>query len=139
MKETVSAFSAGILFGLGLAVSEMIDPARVIGFLDVAGRWDPTLLLVMAGALAVTAPGFSLILRHGHPLLAGQFSLPTKTKIDVPLVAGAAIFGIGWGLAGFCPGPALAALASLSPTVLVFVVAMIVGQWLASRFETPLG
>ncbi|MGH7847947.1 MAG: DUF6691 family protein [Candidatus Binatia bacterium] len=138
MKESASAFSAGILFGLGLAVSEMIDPARVIGFLDVAGRWDPTLLLVMAGALAVTTPGFSLILRHGRPLLTREFSLPARTRVDAPLVAGAAIFGIGWGLAGFCPGPALAALASLSPTVIVFVVAMILGQWLAVRIETRL-
>ena len=138
MKIIVSAFVAGALFGLGLAISEMIDPARVIGFLDVAGQWDATLLLVMGGALAVTVPGFPLILSRPHPLLAAKFSLPTKNKIDGPLIGGAVIFGIGWGLAGFCPGPALAALASLSPTVASFVAAMIVGQWLASRVEARL-
>jgi uncharacterized membrane protein YedE/YeeE len=139
MKIAISAFLAGAIFGLGLAVSEMIDPARVIGFLDVTGQWDATLLLVMGGALAVTVPGFPLILRRPPPLLAAQFSLPTKDKIDEPLIGGAVIFGVGWGLAGFCPGPALAALASLSPTVVSFVAAMIVGQWLASRVETRLG
>lgn len=139
MKIAVSAFLTGALFGLGLAISEMIDPARVIGFLDVAGQWDATLLLVMGGALAVTVPGFPLILRRPQPLLAAQFILPTKDKIDGPLIGGAVIFGAGWGLAGFCPGPALAALASLSPTVVSFVAAMIVGQWLASRVEAGLG
>lgn len=139
MKMVISSFLTGTLFGLGLAVSEMIDPARVIGFLDVPGQWDATLLLVMGGALAVTVPGFPLILRQPHPLLAAKFSLPTKNKIDGPLMGGAVIFGVGWGLAGFCPGPALAALASLSPTVVAFVAAMIVGQWLASRVEAGLG
>jgi uncharacterized membrane protein YedE/YeeE len=114
----------------------MINPARVIGFLDVAGRWDPTLLLVMAGALAVTVPLFPVILRRSRPFLATQYSLPTQTKIDRRLILGAAIFGAGWGLAGFCPGPALAALASGSSSVILFVLAMVVGQWLASRFET---
>lgn len=139
MKIIVSAFVTGVLFGLGLAISEMIDPARVIGFLDVAGPWDATLLFVMGGALAVTVPGFPLILSRPHPLLAAKFSLPTRNKIDGPLIGGAVIFGAGWGLAGFCPGPALAALASLSPTVVSFVAAMIVGQWLASRVEAGLG
>jgi hypothetical protein len=136
MKTALSSFLSGFIFGLGLAVSEMIDPARVIGFLDVAGQWDPTLLLVMVGALAVTVPGFPLILRRRHPLLASKFSLPSQTKIDRPLISGAAIFGVGWGLAGFCPGPALAALSSLSPSVGMFVAAMIAGQWLASRLES---
>jgi uncharacterized protein len=135
MAQIAVAFAVGIIFALGLAVSEMINPARVIGFLDVAGRWDPTLLLVMAGALAVTVPLFPLILRRSKPIFAAQFSLPTKTRLDPPLVIGAAIFGAGWGLAGFCPGPALAALASGSPNVILFVAAMLVGQWSASRFE----
>jgi uncharacterized membrane protein YedE/YeeE len=135
MAQIGAALAAGMLFGLGLAVSEMINPARVIGFLDVAGRWDPTLLWVMAGALSITAPGFPLILGLRKPLLAGQFSLPLKSRIDWPLVLGAVLFGVGWGLAGFCPGPALAALASASSGVVVFVVAMLVGQWLASRLE----
>lgn len=139
MTIAISALLAGAIFGLGLAVSEMIDPARVIGFLDVTGQWDVTLLFVMGGALAVTVPGFPLILSRPPPLLAAQFSLPTNDKIDGPLIGGGVIFGVGWGLAGFCPGPALAALASLSPTVVSFVAAMIVGQWLASRVETRLG
>jgi len=94
-----------------------LTPARVIGFLDVAGHWDPTLLLVMAGALVITVPIFPVILRRPKPLLAAQFTLPTKTRLDLPLVLGAAVFGAGGGLAGFCPGPALAALASGSPSV----------------------
>ena len=137
MAQIAAAFAVGIIFALGLVVSEMINPARVIGFLDVAGRWDPTLLLVMAGALAVTVPVFPMILRRSKPLLAPQFSLPTQTRIDRRLIFGAVIFGVGWGLAGFCPGPALAALASASPGVILFVVAMILGQWLVSRFEAP--
>jgi uncharacterized protein len=137
MARIAVAFAVGIIFALGLAVSEMINPARVIGFLNVAGRWDPTLLLVMAGALAVTVPIFPVILRRSKPLLAPQFSLPTKTQIDPPLILGAVIFGAGWGLAGFCPGPALAALASGSAEVMLFVIAMILGQRLASHFEQP--
>jgi uncharacterized protein len=135
MAAIVSAFLIGALFGFGLAVSEMIDPGRVIGFLDITGRWDPTLLFVMGGALAVTLPGFPLILRRARPLLADFFALPTKSKLDSSLIAGAIIFGVGWGIAGFCPGPALAALASGSPSVALFVVAMIAGQWLAALRE----
>lgn len=136
MVQLAAAFVVGIIFALGLAVSEMINPARVIGFLDVAGRWDPTLLLVMTGALAVTVPLFPAILRRSKPFLAARYSLPTQTRIDWRLIIGAAIFGAGWGLAGFCPGPALAALASGSPSVILFVLAMIAGQWLVARFET---
>ena len=136
MAAIVSALFIGALFGFGLAVSEMIDPARVIGFLDVTGTWDPTLLFVMGGALAVTLPGFPLILQRARPLLAEFFALPTQSKLDGSLIAGAIIFGIGWGIAGFCPGPALAALASGSPAVALFVVAMIAGQWAASLLET---
>jgi uncharacterized membrane protein YedE/YeeE len=137
MAQIAAAFAVGIIFAFGLAVSEMINPARVIGFLDVTGRWDPTLLLVMAGALVVTVPIFPVILRRSKPFLAAQFSLPTKTQVDLPLLFGAATFGAGWGLAGFCPGPALAALASGSPKVILFVIAMLLGQWLASRLEQP--
>ena len=135
MAAIVSALLIGALFGFGLAVSEMIDPARVIGFLDVTGTWDPTLLFVMGGALAVTLPGFPLILRRARPLLAEFFAMPTQSRLDGSLITGATIFGIGWGIAGFCPGPALAALASGSPGVAVFVVAMIAGQWAGSLLE----
>jgi len=134
MALALSSFAVGMIFGLGLAISEMINPARVIGFLDVAGRWDPTLMLVMGGALAITLPAFTLILRRQRPLLDGHFFLPTKRDIDRPLLLGAAVFGIGWGLGGFCPGPALAALASGSPGVLLFVCAMVIGQWLAGLY-----
>jgi uncharacterized membrane protein YedE/YeeE len=135
MKVILSALSAGILFGFGLAVSEMIDPGRVIGFLDVTGQWDPTLLFVMGGALVITVPGFPLILRQRRPVLGERFSLPAKTKFDLPLVMGAAIFGAGWGLGGFCPGPALAGLVTLTPRVFAFVAAMVAGQALAARVE----
>ena len=131
--QLTAAFASGIIFGLGLSISEMINPARVIGFLDITGRWDPTLMFVMGGALAVTTPAFALILRRGQPLLGGEFHLPTKRTIDRPLILGAALFGIGWGVGGLCPGPALAALASGSPAVVLFVVAMLAGHWLAGR------
>ncbi len=128
-----AAFASGILFGIGLTISEMINPARVVGFLDITGRWDPTLAFVMAGALAVTLPGFPLVLRRQRPLLSRQFYLPGKTPIDPPLIIGAAIFGVGWGLSGLCPGPALAGLASGNPPVYGFVIAMVAGQWLAGQ------
>ena len=131
----LSVFIAGTIFGLGLSVSQMTDPERVIGFLDIAGRWDPTLLFVMAGALVVTMPTFPLILRRARALNGEKFRLPIKSKVDPPLVVGAAIFGVGWGIGGFCPGPALAALSTGAPAVIVFVAAMIVGQRLAGRLE----
>ena len=133
MMQLAAAFATGIIFGFGLSISEMINPARVIGFLDIAGRWDPTLMFVMGGALAVTLPAFAFILRRAQPLLDGEFFLPTKRDIDRPLIIGAALFGVGWGLSGFCPGPALAGLASGAPGVMLFVAAMVAGQWFASR------
>lgn len=129
----IASFIAGAVFGLGLTVSEMINPARVMGFLDVAGQWDPTLAFVMAGALAVSLPGYRLVLRSRRPVLAQQFHLPTKSKIDSRLLTGAAIFGVGWGLGGFCPGPALAGLAAGDPAIYLFVMAMVAGQWTAAR------
>jgi uncharacterized protein len=137
MSHLLSSFCIAALFGFGLSISEMINPARVLGFLDVGGEWDATLLLVMIGALSVTVPLFPMILRRAAPVLEDQFALPVKSKIDARLLLGAAIFGIGWGLGGFCPGPALAGLASASPHVFLFVAAMIAGQWLASRVERP--
>jgi hypothetical protein len=133
MISVIASLGVGILFGFGLSLSEMINPARVIGFLDVAGRWDATLLFVMGAALAVTVPIYPRVLRRPSPLLTAEFSLPTKKVIDPPLLWGAAMFGIGWGLGGFCPGPALAGLASRNSSVILFVAAMIAGQWLASR------
>ena len=110
MRHALAALAAGLLFGLGLTVSQMANPAKVLGFLDLAGDWDPSLAFVLAGAVATAALGFRLVQRAGRPLLAPAFRLPTATRIDRPLLLGAAIFGLGWGLVGFCPGPALAAL-----------------------------
>lgn len=123
----------GALFGLGLAVAGMIDPAKVLNFLDLAGHWDPTLAFVMGGAVMVTLPAYQLAKRRSAPLLAPKFSLPTKTALDKRLLIGAACFGIGWGIAGLCPGPAIAALSSGQWPVLGFVLAMVAGQWLADR------
>lgn len=135
MSTIVVALVSGIIFGLGLCVSEMINPTRVIGFLDVFGRWDATLLLVMAAAVTVAGIGFPLVARRAKPIFADKFVVPVKTDIDLRLITGSVLFGVGWGLAGLCPGPAIAALASMSPPILMFVAAMIGGQWLASRFE----
>jgi len=138
MKSAIAALLCGIVFGLGLAISEMINPARVIGFLDIAGEWDLTLMLVMGSALVVTVVGFPLITRKAHPILEEKFSLPTKTELDMPLLSGAVLFGVGWGLAGLCPGPAIAGLASLEPGVFLFVAAMIAGQFIGLRVEKAL-
>ena len=136
MLPAITSFIFGILFGLGLSISEMTNPARVIGFLDIFGRWDATLVFVMAGALAVTAPLFPLIQKRRATLLGGAIQLPPQSKIDTRLLVGAAIFGVGWGLAGLCPGPALANLASGSSGIALFVLAMMAGQWLAIRFSS---
>jgi uncharacterized protein len=128
----VFSLLAGIIFGAGLTVSDMVNPARVLNFLDVAGHWDPTLMFVMAGGLAVTTLGYRWIFRRSAPLADDKFHLPARQQIDLPLVGGAALFGVGWGLAGICPGPALADLVTLQPKVLLFVVAMLVGMLAAS-------
>ena len=127
LKMLVNLF-AGVLFGLGLAVSGMVDPQKVIGFLDVAGHWDPTLVFVMGGALLVAIPAFRLIFRRSRPVLADDFDLPTKDSLDASLLGGAALFGVGWGLSGFCPGPSVTALASGLVPVFAFVAAMIAGM-----------
>ena len=137
MLRMLVALFSGTLFGLGLAVSGMVDPAKVIGFLDVAGNWDPTLAFVMGGALLVTIPAFRLILKHPHPALANNFELPTKRGVDTRLIGGAALFGLGWGLGGFCPGPAVTALATGLTPVFAFVAAMVAGmvlyKWTSER------
>ena len=114
-----------IVFGLGLAISGMMNPAKVIGFLDVTGSWDPTLAFVMGGALLVAVPAYRLVLGRGHPALAGGLSLPANTRLDTPLILGSALFGVGWGLVGFCSGPAVAAVVTGLPTVLGFVASMV--------------
>ncbi|KGK19974.1 transporter [Vibrio navarrensis] len=119
---------AGVLFGLGMAISGMIDPAKVIGFLDVAGQWDPSLMFVMGGALAVFMPGYFFIVRQQNkPVNAPSFCLSTQKRVDARLISGATLFGVGWGLAGICPGPAVASLGLGNPQIWIFFAAMMVG------------
>jgi uncharacterized membrane protein YedE/YeeE len=134
----IAPLLCGLIFGAGLLISGMVQPTKVLGFLDIFGAWDPSLAVVMAAALAVSVPGFMLAGRRERPRLAGQDFLPGKSGINLPLVAGAALFGVGWGLVGLCPGPALESLATLSPGAIVFVVAMAAGMiahdiWQQSR------
>lgn len=121
-------FLIGLLFGIGLILAGMTDPGKVIGFLDLFGNWDPSLALVMAGAIGVAVFPFALARRRAGAALGGPMHLPVARQIDRPLVAGALIFGAGWGLAGFCPGPALVSLGSGQPKAAVFVLAMLLGM-----------
>lgn len=130
MLKTISALFTGALFGLGLAVSGMANPAKVIGFLDVAGDWDPTLAFVMGGAVLVTLVAFRFVLRRDRPVLDEGFSVPKRTGVDGRLVGGASLFGVGWGLSGFCPGPAVVALTTGLPAVFAFFAAMLAGMGL---------
>ena len=127
MKTLGASLLAGALFGAGLAVSQMTNPAKVQNFLDVFGAWDPSLALVMGAALVVTTVGFRVTARRAAPFCTAGFSAPTRSDIDAPLLIGSAMFGVGWGLAGFCPGPALAALSLNVVEVRLFVVAMLLG------------
>lgn len=127
MKLFFTSFGAALLFGLGLGLSGMTLPSKVIGFLDITGHWDPTLAFVMVGAILVHSISFQLITRRSSPFLSTSFRLPTHKEIDFKLVVGAAIFGLGWGLGGFCPGPAIVGLVTGMPAVLVFVVSMVAG------------
>jgi uncharacterized membrane protein YedE/YeeE len=121
----------GLLFGLGLVISGMGDPAKVLNFLDLFGTWDPSLAFVMGGAVLLTFIGYRLVFRRGAPFVGGEFHLPTKTDLDARIVAGPAIFGIGWGLGGFCPGPAITAIGLGATGTLAFVPAMLIGMWVA--------
>jgi uncharacterized protein len=127
--------AAGLIFGVGLVVSGMTDPAKVRGFLDFTGSWDPTLAFVMAGAIAVHLPAYRLIRGRPAPVLAASFHLPTRQDIDAKLLVGAALFGVGWGLGGYCPGPAVASLALGGPAVTTFVAALLGASWLTGRAE----
>ena len=134
----LASLLCGLVFGAGLLISGMLQPTKVLAFLDIFGAWDPSLVVVMVAALAVSAPGFMLARRQARPVLAEECSWPTRTGLDQQLVVGSATFGIGWGLVGLCPGPALESLATLSPDVLVFVAAMAAGMvvcdlWQRSR------
>lgn len=127
------ALISGLVFGLGLIVSGMSNPAKVLGFLDLAGKWDPSLALVMAGAIAVGAIGFAIAGKRTQTMLKAPMHLPTRRDIDRRLVIGSLLFGVGWGLAGFCPGPALVAVGAGAIKALVFVAAMMAGMFVVRR------
>jgi uncharacterized protein len=126
--NALSAFAAGLVFGIGLILSGMTDPGKVIGFLDLAGRWDPSLAFVMGGAIVVGTFAFALAGRRGRTFLGGALQLPARRDIDARLVSGSVVFGIGWGLAGFCPGPALVAFGAGINQAAIFVAAMLGGM-----------
>lgn len=137
MKTVLAAALAGAVFGIGLVVAQMVNPAKVMAFLDVAGAWDPSLALVMGGGAGLTALAFPWVLRRGRPVLDARFHLPTLTRLDAPLLVGAAIFGMGWALAGYCPGPALVALTFGTVEPWWFVGAMLAGS-LAGKWAQEL-
>ncbi|TVU54151.1 MAG: YeeE/YedE family protein [Arthrospira sp. PLM2.Bin9] len=140
LKENLIVLVSGILFGFGLGLSQMMDRDRVLGFLDVVGVWDPTLIFVLGGAVGVTAIAFRFVLRLPHPLFSNKFYLPTRQDIDPTLIMGAAIFGIGWGIGGYCPGPAITALVLGILNPVLFIIAMIAGSLaytLSSKLTGP--
>jgi hypothetical protein len=131
----IASFLCGLIFGFGLLISGMTDPMKVLGFLDILGPWDPTLAFVMVGALAVSSAGFAFARHRGAPVLVSQCLWPERRSIDASLVIGSVLFGIGWGLVGLCPGPAIENLATLSPRVVLFVVAMALGMMLQGAWQ----
>ena len=131
--KTAAGYVAGLLFGLGLAISGMTDPARVLGFLDIAGAWDPTLMFVLGAAVGTTFVGYRLVFARGTPLFSAKFQLPTKQELDAKLLGGAALFGVGWGLSGYCPGPAIASMGGLTLPLLALLAAMVLGWFIAQR------
>lgn len=131
--QLLTALLAGLLFGAGLLVSGMSDPANVLGFLDVAGRWNPRLAFVMAGAIGVAAPAFAWMRRHAHTVNGDPVTLPDRRSITTRLVGGSALFGVGWGLVGLCPGPALVVAGQGVPQAMAFVAALAAGLALVSR------
>jgi uncharacterized protein len=130
-----AAFISGLVFGVGLIVSGLVNPAKVLGFLDITGRWDPSLALVMAGAVAVGAVAFLIADQRTESLLHAQMRLPATQQVDARLVIGSLIFGVGWGLAGFCPGPALVALGTGLPKAVIFAVSMLAGMAIFELLE----
>lgn len=130
--QYLTTLIAGLLFGIGLLLSGMGDPAKVLNFLDIFGTWDPSLAFVMGGAIAITAPGYWAARKGSKPLFQDAFKLPTATDLDSRLIGGAATFGVGWGLAGFCPGPALTSLPMGAGETFAFVAAMLAGMTLAN-------
>lgn len=135
MRTAITSLAVGTLFGAGLALGGMTDPARVRGFLDIFGNWDPTLAFVMGGAVIVMAIAWRLVPRMAEPLIADEFHLPTKSDLSPRLIGGAALFGIGWGFAGLCPGPGIAAFAIAPVPAAVFVIALLAGMAAVRLFE----
>jgi uncharacterized membrane protein YedE/YeeE len=131
--QFVAALASGVVFGLGLSLSGMLNPVRVQGFLDVFGDWDPSLAFVLGGAVVVAFIGVQVMKRMQHPAFDDSFHVPTSRRIDAPLVVGSALFGLGWGIGGFCPGPAVASLSVGLPQTFLFVIAMLVGMTLFDR------
>lgn len=135
MKESISALLIGLIFGVGLAMAGMLNPAKVQGFLDITRLWDPSLAFVMVGGIGVAAIGFPLIKRRQGPVFGEKFHFPTMMKMDRPLLLGAAFFGIGWGLGGLCPGPAIAVLSLAFWPVVIFVTCMAVGLKIGGKLK----
>lgn len=132
MGQWLAAFISGLIFALGLVLGDMTNPARVIGFLDVTGHWDATLLFVMVGAVVTASLGYRYVARRDRPVLAEQFALSSLRTIDSRLILGSALFGIGWGLAGFCPGPVVAVVSMLNAKAMIFLISMLAGMGLYS-------
>ncbi len=130
MKNGLAALLVGFIFALGLGISGMTQPQKVVGFLDIFGAWDPSLIFVMAGAIAVHIVTYKLIRKRSSPLLSAQWHVPTKKEITPALIMGSLLFGVGWGLAGFCPGPAMTSLASFELKPFVFVLSMLAGMFI---------
>ena len=131
----VASLVCGIIFGIGLVISEMINPEKVLGFLNVFRDWDPSLALVMIGALVISTPIFHLFKNNNKPLFSSSFLIPKNKKIDKKLIIGSILFGAGWGLVGLCPGPAITSLALLNISSIVFVLSMFTGFYIASKFN----
>ena len=126
---------SGLLFGLGLAISNMINPAKIVGFLDITGNWDPSLAFVMGGAVFMTAITFRLILKRPTPMFTNTFELPSKVDLDIKLIFGAAIFGIGWAISGLCPGPAISSIIFLDENLLIFVCTLLLGSFIGKKWR----
>ncbi|TDT75576.1 hypothetical protein BDE40_2308 [Litoreibacter halocynthiae] len=131
----IASYISGLIFGIGISISGMANPAKVLNFFDIAGTWDPSLIFVMGGALIVTFIGYRFVLRRPAPTFEASFKLPTRSDLDLPLIGGSALFGIGWGIAGFCPGGALPALGTGRSEVIIFTVALLAGIFAAKALQ----
>jgi uncharacterized membrane protein YedE/YeeE len=135
VARNLVALLIGVLFGVGLVLAGMTQPVKVLGFLDWFGAWDPSLLFVIGGAIAVYSIAYRVVLQRKQPLLADAFVLPRRTRIDAKLIGGAALFGVGWGLGGYCPGPSIVSLGSGATDALVLVGATVAGMWIGSKLD----